>query len=269
MQICKQFNCPKLTYHLNSKMQEQPARNAFEVLMQSRNERRLPGKINGDKLRGDQRMYNDFIDLLGAMNIGWTPDLVGSVGEKCIEVAVSALWYIDPCRKQFVERSIYFPTVLDQFQGYNDWKAKKQKKTQLSIEGLNLHLDHLTQILNQPWIFKPQFNELYGTISQLADGFNQYRTYLKQQANTVKVAHSSLTPTRTISESIELNGVPVVSKCDSCYSVVQASLEKQPMYSLIFLNEFAQMIDINIKIGWQDSNWSFQLCCIVSFMATI
>ena len=102
IQICKQFNCPKLTYNLNSKMQEQPARNAFEVLMQSRNERRLPGKINGDKLQGDQRMYNDFIDLLGAMNIGWTPDLVSSVGEKCIKVAVSALWYIDLCMSETI-----------------------------------------------------------------------------------------------------------------------------------------------------------------------
>ena len=181
-------------------------------------------------------MYNDFIDLLGAMNIGWTPDLVGSVGEKCIKVAVSALWYIDPCRKQFVERSIHLPTILDQFQG---WKAKKQKKPQVSFEGLNLHLDHLTQLLNQSWILKPHFKELYSTISQLSDGFNQYHTYLKQQTNAVKVAHSSLTPTRTISESIELACVPVVSECDSCYSVVQASLEKQPMYSPIFLNEFA------------------------------
>ena len=85
----------------------------------------VPLNANGDKLRGDQRMYNDFTDLLGAMNIGWTPDLVGSVGEKCIKVAVSALWYIDPCQKQFVEYSIHFPIVFDQFQGYNDWKVIK------------------------------------------------------------------------------------------------------------------------------------------------
>ena len=126
--ICKQFNCPKLTYYLSTKTQELIARNAFTVLMESRNERRLPSKYDSDKLQGDQRMFNDFIDLLGAMNIGWTPDLVGSVGEKYVKVIVSALWYIDPCRKQFVECSIHLPTVLNQFQGYNDWKAKKTKK---------------------------------------------------------------------------------------------------------------------------------------------
>ena len=135
---------PKLTYYLKPKMQEQAAHNAFTVLMESRNERRLPAKCNSDKLQGDQKMFNDFIDLLGAMNIGWTPDIVSSVGEKCVKVIVSALWYIDPCRKQFIERGIHLPVVLDQFQGYTDWKDKEQKKSQLPFDGLNLHLDHVT-----------------------------------------------------------------------------------------------------------------------------
>lgn len=89
-------------------------------------------------------MFNDVVDMLGAMNIGWTPDIVGSVGENCIKVLVSSLWYIDPCRKQFVERSIHLPPVLDPFEGYNNWKAKKEKKPQLLCDGLSLHLDHLT-----------------------------------------------------------------------------------------------------------------------------
>ena len=180
-QVCNQFNCPKLTYYLKPEMQEQTARNAFNVLMQSRNERRLPAKVDGDKLRGDQRMCNNVIDLLGALNIGWPPDIVGSAGGKCVKVLVSALWYINPCRKQFVDHSIHLPMPLDKFQGYNDWKAKKQKKTQLSIEGLSLHLTHLTEVLNQPWIFKPHFKQLHTIISELCDGFNKYRTYLKQQ----------------------------------------------------------------------------------------
>ena len=136
--MCNQFNCPKVTYNFFSN--ETPAKNAFAVLMQSQSERKLPAKIKGDKLRGDKRMLNDVFDLLGAMNIGWTPDLVSSVGEKCIKVLVGSLWYIDPCRRQFVERSIHLPSVLDPFEGYNDWKGKKEKKPQLSYGGLTLHL---------------------------------------------------------------------------------------------------------------------------------
>ena len=167
--------------------------------MQARNEKRLPAKVHGDKLCGDQKMFNDFIDLLGAMNISWTPDVVGTAGEKYVKIIVSACWYIDPCRKQLVERGIHLPSVLDQFQGYNDWKTKK-KKPQLSFDSLNLHLDHLTQLLHQPWLFKPHFKELHGMISCLPEGLDKYRVCLKHQTDSMKVAHSSLTPARTISE---------------------------------------------------------------------
>ena len=101
--------------------------------MQARNEKRLPAKVHSDKLRGDQKMFNDFIDLFGAMNIGWTPDLVGTAGEKCVKIIVSTMWYIDPCQKQFVERGIHLPSVLDQFLGYDDWKKKKKKKSLSSL----------------------------------------------------------------------------------------------------------------------------------------
>ena len=63
-------------------------------------------------------LFNDVVvDMLAAMNIAWTPDLVSSVGENCIKVLVSSLWYIDPCHKQFVERSIHLLSVLDQLGG--------------------------------------------------------------------------------------------------------------------------------------------------------
>ena len=48
-----------------------------------------------------------------------------------------------------------------------------------------------------------------------------------------------MTPARTITESIELTCIPVIDRCDSCYSQVQESLENKPMYCPIFLNELA------------------------------
>ena len=76
-------------------------------------------------------------------------------------------------------------------------------------------------------------------LSLLMDSTNTVHTSSSKITLHRQVAHSSLTPTRTISESIELVCVPVVNKCDSYYSVVQASLLKHPMYSPIFLNDFA------------------------------
>lgn len=100
-------------------------------------------------MRGDQRVRNILIELLAAMHIGWTPDMVRTVGESCVKILSASIWYIDPCLHQFRERGIIMPSMLDHFEGFNDWKAKKEKKPQLSLEGLNLRLTSLTHLLQQ------------------------------------------------------------------------------------------------------------------------
>ena len=79
------------------------------------------------------------------------------------------------------------------------------------MEGLNEHLEQLTSLLNQPWLFSPSFKQLRETIDALAKAFNIYHDYLKRQSNAYSVNQASLTPARTISESIELAPVEVVS----------------------------------------------------------
>ena len=109
-----------------------------------------------------------------------------------------------------------------------------EKKPQLSYDGLSLHLDHLTRLLNQPWLFTPSFKQLHNIISALAKGFDKYRVYLKQQNDAWKLNQLSLTPARTISESIELTCVLVVKQCDSWYTAVPAFLEEKATYCPIF-----------------------------------
>ena len=240
MQVCKQFNCCTISYCLAVREDvNTSSTNAFSVLMASQRERHLPSKLGGDAPRSDQRLRNDLLGMLAAMNVGWSPDLVTTVGERCVKVLTSALWYIDPCHKQFHDRSISLPPIVDRFEGYNDWKAKKIKKPQLSMEGLNLHLEQLTSLLNQPWLFSPSFKQLRETIDALAEAFNTYRSYLKQQSNAYSVNQASLTPARTISESIELVPVEVVSQCSSQYADIQTALSTKPMYTPVFANDFA------------------------------
>ena len=195
--------------------------------------------LEGDKLRADQKLYNDLITLLGAMNIGWSPDTVDTAGKECVKVLSAALWYIDPCHHQFLDRSISLPSIFDQFQGYNNWKAKKENNPQLSCEGLTFHLNHLTHVLNQPWICKPAFKPLYDIIDDLAHSFNKYRAYLQRQCESWNEGRSSLTPPRSISESIELLPIQVVHQCKPQYLKVQQILMEKEMYSPIFLNELA------------------------------
>ena len=42
------------------------------------------------------------------MNIGWTRDVVSTIGERCVKVITGCLWYVDSCHKQFQDRSIPF-----------------------------------------------------------------------------------------------------------------------------------------------------------------
>ena len=81
--------------------QPQSASNAFTVLMSSQKRILLLSKAIGESLRVDQRLCNDVIDLLSSMNIGWSPDIVDTVGQQCIKVIVAALWYLDPHHDRF------------------------------------------------------------------------------------------------------------------------------------------------------------------------
>ena len=97
---------------------------------------------------------------------------MSTVGERCVKALASSLWYIDPCHKQFHERSIRIPEVFEKFQGYNNWKLKKLKKPQLTYEGLTLHLEKLSSLLQQPWIFTPSFKELCLLLNSFANDFS-------------------------------------------------------------------------------------------------
>ena len=114
---------------------------------------------------------------------------------------------------------------------------KKIKKPQLSVESLNLHLEQLTSLLNQPWLFSPSFKQLRETIDALADAFNTYRAYLKQQSNAYAINQASLTPARIISESIKLVSVEVVSQCSSQYADIQTALSTS-LCTLLCLQRF-------------------------------
>lgn len=92
----------------------------------------IPSKASSDKLRAaDQQLRNDVIDLLASWNVGWAPDTVGTIGERCIKTIVSALWYLDLHHDRFTERSLHIPQCFAQFKGYNDWRRKKERQPKL------------------------------------------------------------------------------------------------------------------------------------------
>ena len=68
-----------------------PCRSAFDVLMQQSRELRLPPIVDDLRLRGDQRLRNELLKLLGALKVGWSPDIVNLAGEELVRKLSAAL----------------------------------------------------------------------------------------------------------------------------------------------------------------------------------
>ena len=92
--VAVDFSCRNIVFHLAVDTVESSSstmRNAFDVLMTSQRRILLPQKVIGESLRADQMLRNDVIDLLASMNVGWSLDMVGVVGERSVKAMVSAL----------------------------------------------------------------------------------------------------------------------------------------------------------------------------------
>ena len=118
VQVCNQFNCHKLTYYFcSNETQAPPAKNTSAVLMQSQREWRLPAKVKGDKLRGDQRMFNDVVELVWSSSNQFVHTVVDQ-RRHLWKMNWSVLW-----RKE--------NKLFDQYASYVDQRAKSRIQGEL------------------------------------------------------------------------------------------------------------------------------------------
>jgi len=96
VELCRSYGF-NVCYHLEDgepvEQDGRPTHNAFQILMSSHTQRILPGRIEGDSLRGDQRLRNAVIDVLEKAQIGWSPQMVSSAGSACVS-QITSLWYL-------------------------------------------------------------------------------------------------------------------------------------------------------------------------------
>ena len=93
--------------------------------------------------------------------------------------AVSAtLWALDPHHNQFHDRACALPSIFSEFQGFNDWQRKTQKKPQLSQRILEKHIGVLSDYLMQPWLGNQKWKDFRPNIDGLVESMNKYKTYL-------------------------------------------------------------------------------------------
>ena len=78
LQLCSNFCCKEIKYRLAFIA-------AADGLMASSKKVLLPKKYSVERLKADQLLYNDVLDLLASWNVGWGPDSVQTVGECCVK----------------------------------------------------------------------------------------------------------------------------------------------------------------------------------------
>ena len=101
--------------------------------------------------RGDIAIRNKVLNLLHGMKLGWHADVLDTTGKKFIKALSDTLWTLDPHHKQFIDRGCPIPSLFHDFQGFNDWQSKKQKKPQLNQCALEKHIGLLSDYMMQPW----------------------------------------------------------------------------------------------------------------------
>ena len=88
-------------------------------------EKVLPSKINSKQPKATDRLFNDVIDYLSSVGVGWSKDCVAATGKRFVLSLRDALWYLDSHHDKFAARGIHFPQRLSHFMNYNDWKSKR------------------------------------------------------------------------------------------------------------------------------------------------
>ena len=106
------------------------------------------------------------------------------------------------------------------FNGYNNWKRKKEKRPPITHIELDRHIQALSTILSQSWSHKPHLKTLQSEVMALVEVMRKYCSYLKKHNDSMKLAHSPLPPSpiRQVEENILLEVRSSAAKCDPKYT---------------------------------------------------
>lgn len=117
------------------------------------------------------------VGVLGAMNLGWRQCDVKITGVNFISMLSKCLWYIDPHHGKFIARGIHLPDRFSRFQGYNDFRRKKEKEPRLSSVDINHHIQELSGCLMQPWFSGCVFQKFREDVEHLVYALKKYYDY--------------------------------------------------------------------------------------------
>ncbi|GBC03425.1 hypothetical protein RclHR1_05110008 [Rhizophagus clarus] len=96
--------------------QEPQGPNAFDLLMRNSQHVYLPEQKKEDTHQ--DLIYNDIIKLLQSKEVGWKSGTHYTLGKSFVERLIAALWYINPHRTKFIERSLSLGELFNELNQY-------------------------------------------------------------------------------------------------------------------------------------------------------
>ena len=165
----------------------------------------------------------------GTMGVGWRPCSKGT-GTNFVSKLANTLWYLDPHHDKVSKRGIHLPERFLRYNGYNDFKRKKEKEPRLSNEGIKQHIEQLNSMLMQPWMSSKRFDLIPADIEYFLDALCKYKDYLISKNEIMKEHHQSLEP-RNVKENSSLSTLsPTGASTSSQYLDLERSLLNMPYY---------------------------------------
>ena len=79
---------------------------------------------------------------LGTTGVGWRP-CSKDTGTNFVSKLANTLWYLDPHHNKLSKCGIHLPEHFLRYNGYSDFKRKKEKEPRLSNEGIKQHIEQL------------------------------------------------------------------------------------------------------------------------------
>jgi hypothetical protein len=116
--------------------------------------------------------------------LGWTADLVHSIGANFVAALTDCSWCIDGHIDKMANRSCSIPKQFLQFQGYNNPEKSKHRRRDvdnLSASVLDTHASVLNSFLLQLWLDSSVWKPMKGAVCDLADAVSKYAAYLQQK----------------------------------------------------------------------------------------
>ena len=129
-----------------------------------------------EKLTKKMILHNEFIQLMDDHDWKFVPN--DKNADCIVTTLVNVLWYLDPHRARFKERSISLP--FPQFHDYYDWKVQKKGKPVIKSPELKEQIDKLSSILMKPWWNNDHVQTFKAKVDLMLEGMAKYHKYLNR-----------------------------------------------------------------------------------------